>query len=349
MTKGEVISATKNELNSFLAQLMQGKNLSFQEAEEFFLALTSENVNHAQIAAALVALTMKGETAEELAGMAKAMKAKALKINTSHKNFIDTAGTGSGRMKVFNVSTASAFVIAGAGLPVAKHGNRAISSKTGSADVLEALSVRINLEPHLEQLCLENIGICFMFAPNFHPTLAKVGEVRRSLGVRTTMNLLGPLSNPANAPKQIIGVWQEALVEPIAKAASLLDIEFAWVVHGLDGLDEITISDETLVAEVRKGKVRTFTIKPEDFGLRRSQIKHLRAESPQASAKVIKEVLEGKRQDEARDLIIINAAAALFVGGLAKDFIEASQLAKQSIDSGKALDKLQKFAEFTQN
>ncbi|MFN3329648.1 MAG: anthranilate phosphoribosyltransferase [Pyrinomonadaceae bacterium] len=342
-----ISSQADTELYPFLIRLMRGENLSFQEAEEFFSALTSETANHAQIAAALVALTIKGETAEELAGMAKAMRAKAIKINTSHKNFIDTAGTGSGKKKVFNVSTASAFVIAGAGLPVAKHGNRAISSKTGSADVLEALGAKINVNPEIEESCLETIGICFMFAPKFHPALVKVGEVRRNLGIRTTMNLLGPLSNPAAAPKQTIGVWHLSLVEPMAKALALLNTEKAWVFHGLDGLDEITLSDETFVAEVTKDKVATFKIAPEDFGLKRYPIENLRVESPEASAEIIKEMLQGKRRDEARSLVIINAAAALFVAGLAENLRDATRLAEQSIDSGQAFDKLQKFVELT--
>jgi anthranilate phosphoribosyltransferase len=338
---------TDTEIYPFLVKLMRGENLSFDEAREFFLALTSENANHTQIAAALVALTIKGETAEELAGMAKAMREKAIKIKTNHKNFVDTAGTGSGKMKVFNVSTASAFVIAAAGLPVAKHGNRAISSKTGSADVLEALGVKINADLKTEELCLEKIGLCFMFAPKFHPSLLKVGEVRRSLGVRTTMNLLGPLSNPAGAPKQIVGVWHQALVEPMAKALALLGTERAWVLHGSDGLDEITLSGESFVAEVVENKVRTFKITPEDFGLERCRIEHLRIDSPQASAKIIEEVLKGKRRDEARSLVVINAAAAIFVAGLTENLSEAVHLAEQSIDEGQAFDKLQKLIQLT--
>ncbi|MCS6874745.1 MAG: anthranilate phosphoribosyltransferase [Pyrinomonadaceae bacterium] len=334
-------------LHPFLIRLMRGEDLSFEDAEKFFLALTDENANQAQIAGALVALAIKGETPEELAGMAKAMRQKAIRIRTTHRNFIDTAGTGSGKQKTFNVSTAAAFVIAGAGLPVAKHGNRAVTSKTGSADVLEALGVNIMVDPSKEEACLEGIGICFMFAPKFHPSLLRVGDIRRNLGVRTSLNLLGPLSNPANAPKQLIGVWHESLVKPMAKALAILGIEKAWVVHGSDGLDEITLSGETLVAEVEKGKVKIFKVLPEDFGLSRCNLDSLRVNSPEESAQIILDVLKGNRRDSARDLIVINAAAAVFLGGLAKDLSHAARLCEQSIDSGKAQNKLERLIQIT--
>lgn len=334
-------------LYPFLIRLMRAEDLSLEEAEKFFLALTDENTNQAQIAGALVALAIKGETPEELAGMAKAMRQKAIRIRTTHKVFIDTAGTGSGKQKTFNVSTAAAFVIAGAGLPVAKHGNRAVTSRTGSADVLEALGVNISADPEKEEACLEGIGICFMFAPKFHPSLLRVGDVRRNLGVRTTLNLLGPLSNPAGANRQIIGVWHQSIVEPMAKALAFLGTEKAWVVHGSDGIDEITLSDETLVAEVEKGSVRFFRILPEDFGMKRSSVAHLRVNSPQESAKIILDVLQGKRRDEARDLVVINAAAAIFIGGLTESLSHAARLAEQSIDSGKAYNKLERLIHVT--
>lgn len=340
-------SKADTPLHPFLVRLMRGENLSFKEAAKFFAALTDEHANPAQIAGALVALAAKGETFEELAGMAKAMRDQAVRIKTRHKNYIDTAGTGSGQTKTFNVSTAAAFVIAGAGLPVAKHGNRAVTSKTGSADVLESLGVKVSAEPAIEQICLNGAGICFMFAPKFHPALRRVGDIRRSLGVRTSLNLLGPLSNPARAPKQIIGVWHPALVEPMAQALSLLGTERAWVFHGSDGLDEITLTGETFVAEVQKEKVSTFTITPETFGIKRGAIEHLRADSPAASAKIVKEILQSKRRDEARSLVVMNAAAALVVGGIAKDPLHAARLAEQSIDSGQAENKLERLIQTT--
>ncbi len=340
-------SEADTPLHPFLVRLMRGDNLLFDEASDFFRALTGDDANAAQIAASLVAFSVKGETFEELAGMARVMRERAVKINSRHKNFIDTAGTGSSSAKTFNVSTAAAFVIAGAGLPIAKHGNRAITSRTGSADILDKIGVKIYGDAQAAQDCLNEAGICFMFAPGFHPVLRRVAEIRRSLGVRTSLNLLGPLSNPANAPKQIIGVWHESLIEPMARALGLLGAERAWVVHGTDGLDEVTLAGETFVAEVIKNEVRTFSVKPEDFGIKRGRIEHLKADSPEASARIVLEILQGKRRDEARSLVILNAAAALFIGGIAKDMTDAARLAEQSIDSGQAQLKLEKLIQAT--
>lgn len=340
-------SKADTPLLPFINRLMRGENLSMDEASDFFNALTEENANPAQIAGALVALASKGETYEELAGMARVMRTRSVKISSRHKNFIDTAGTGSSQVKTFNISTAASFVIAGAGLAVAKHGNRAVTSKTGSADVLTKLGVKVSGEPKNAQTCLNGASICFMFAPKFHPTLRLVGDVRSNLGVRTSLNLLGPLSNPAGAPKQIIGVWHRALVEPMAQALSLLGIEKAWVIHGGDGLDEITLTKETYVAEVSKNRMKTFTVDPETFGIKRGSINHLRAESPEESAKIVMEVLQSKRRDEARGLVVMNAAAAIYIGGLAKDLSHAARLAEQSIDSGQAQNKLERLIQTT--
>jgi anthranilate phosphoribosyltransferase len=340
-------SSSDTALRTFIVRFMRGENLSFDEAAAFFRALTDENANQTQIAGALVALAAKGETFAELAGMARVMRENSVKIISRQKNFIDTAGTGSSLLKTFNVSTAAAFVIAGAGLSVAKHGNRAVTSKTGSADVLTELGVKTAGEPSVAEKCLNGAGICFMFAPKFHPMLRRVGDVRRSLGVRTSLNLLGPLSNPADAPKQIVGVWHKSLVEPMAKALSLLGIEKAWVVHGSDGLDEITLSGETHVAEVEKGTIKTFNVVPEDFGLKRGKINRLHANTPAESAKIIREILSGKRRDEARNLVVINAAAALVVGGTAKEPMHAARLAEQSIDSHSASIKLERLVQTT--
>lgn len=340
-------NSSDTPLRKFIIGFMRGENLSFDESADFFKALTDESANQTQIAGALVALAAKGETFEELAGMASIMRENSVRITCRQKNFIDTAGTGSSLLKTFNVSTAAAFVIAGAGLSVAKHGNRAVTSKTGSADVLTQLGVKTVGEPQVAEKCLNGAGICFMFAPKFHPMLRRVGDVRRSLGIRTSLNLLGPLSNPANAPKQIVGVWHKSLVEPMAKALSLLGIERAWVVHGSDGLDEITLSGETHIAEVEKGNIRLFKLVPEDFGLRRGNITHLSANSPEESAEIIRQILSGKRRDEARNLVVINAAAALVIGGIAKEPIHAARLAEQSIDSNSASIKLERLVQTT--
>lgn len=330
----------KSSLRTLTLRLMGGENLSRDESARLLDALLDEGVTDSQIAAALVALAIKGETVEELAGLASSMRSRATRLNSIHENFIDTAGTGSSAVKTFNVSTASAFVIAGAGLPVAKHGSRAATSKSGSADVLTSLGVNVSVAPDISEKCLNEIGICFMFAPLYHGATARVVGVRRELGVHTTFNLLGPLTNPAGAPRQIIGVWHKSLVELLAKALAALGTKRAWVVHGLDGLDEITIAEKTFVAEANEGNVATFEMLPEDFGLERESLETLRGGDAEANAKIISSVLTGERTDAARSLVIINAASALYVGGIAKDFKEAAQIAAESIDSGKAKEKL---------
>jgi anthranilate phosphoribosyltransferase len=334
-------------LRSLLLRLMRGEDLERAESGALLDALLDGEATDAQIAAALVALAVKGETVDELAGMAAAMRSRAVRIKSQHECFIDTAGTGSSYAKTFNVSTAAAFVIAGAGLPVAKHGSRAATSRSGSADVLGALGVGVTAQPEVSERCLNEIGICFMFAPLYHGATARVASVRRELGVHTTFNLLGPLTNPAGAPRQIIGVWHQALIEPLARALVALGTEHAWVVHGSDGLDEVTLAGETFVAEAHKGQVKTFEVSPEDFGLERAELSHLRGGDAEANARTIRAVLQGSRRDEARELVVVNAAAALFVGGSAPDLCAAAQLAEESIDSGAALAKLEQLAEAT--
>src|SRR5215211_1911348 len=245
-------------LREFTLRLMRGEDLRREEAASLLDALLDGTATDAQIGAALVALAVKGETVEELAGLASSMRGRAVRIRSRHERFVDTAGTGSSAAKTFNVSTAAAFVIAGAGLPVAKHGSRAATSRSGSADVLTALGVNVSAAPQVSEECLNEIGICFMFAPLYHNATARVAGVRRELGVHTTFNLLGPLTNPAGAPRQLIGVWHRALVELMAEALVALGAEHAWVVHGADGLDEVTLSGETFVAEALKGRVKTF-------------------------------------------------------------------------------------------
>lgn len=335
-------------LRALLMRLMRGENLRRAEAAELLDALLDGAATDAQIAAALVALAVKGETVEELTGMAEAMRARARRIKTRHARFIDTAGTGSSHAKTFNVSTAAAFVIAGAGLAVAKHGSRAATSRSGSADVLAALGVNVTAQPERSEQCLDEIGICFMFAPLYHGATARVAGVRRELGVHTTFNLLGPLTNPARAPRQLIGVWHAALVEPLAHALAALGTEHAWVVHGSDGLDEVTLAGETLVAEARAGnEIKSFRIHPQDFGLEHATLDHLRGGDADANAQTIRSILTGARRDQARDLVIANAAAALFVGGEDFDLHDAARLAERSIDSGAALSKLDRLVEAT--
>lgn len=335
------------QITNTLPRLMRGESLSRHETSDFLDALLNGDATDAQIAAALIALKLKGETVEELAGLAEGMRRRSVRLETRHQRFIDTAGTGSSCAKTFNVSTVAAFVIAGAGLPVAKHGNRAASSRCGSADVLAALGVNVSAPPEVSERCLNEIGICFMFAPLYHGATARVAAIRRELGVHTTFNLLGPLTNPAGAPRQIIGVWNRDLIEPMARALSLLGTERAWVVHGADGLDEVTLADTTFVAEALDGEVRTFEITPEEFGLRRAGLDGLRGGDADGNATIIRDVLMKKRNDEARELILINAAAALHVGGIATDLREGVRLAAESIDTGRAHEKLSELIRIT--
>ncbi|MGH9870983.1 MAG: anthranilate phosphoribosyltransferase [Pyrinomonadaceae bacterium] len=330
-----------------LSRLLNRENLSRDEASELLSAMLQDDSTDGQIAATLVALTAKGETVDELAGMAEALRDRAVKVNSCHTAFVDTAGTGSSPAKTFNVSTAAAFVSAGAGLAVAKHGNRAASSKSGSADVLLALGVNVAALAEVTEDCLNKIGICFMFAPLYHGATARVAGIRRELGVHTIFNLLGPLSNPAGAPRQIVGVWRRNLVELLANVAAALGTGRTWVVHGEDGLDEITLAGKTFVAEARDRVVKTLEITPQDFGLSESSLDHLRGGDAEANAQIIREVLSGQRRDEARGLIVINAAAALFVGGKAATLTEAAGLAEESIDSGAARLKLEQLIKAT--
>ena len=332
------------DLREMTMRIVRGQNFSRTEAANFLDALLDPAATDSQIAAALIALTAKGETVEELAGMAEAMRERATPVHSRHERFIDTAGTGSSAAKRFNVSTAAAFVISGAGLPVAKHGARAASSKSGSADVLEALGVNTVASPKTMERCLNEHGICFMFAPQFHVATARVAQVRRQLGVHTTFNLLGPLTNPACAPFQLLGVWDRSLVERIASALALLGVKQAWVVHGADGLDEVTITAETFVAacSARTG-VGTFTISPEHFGLRRRSVDR-HCEGPIENARVTRAILDGEQKADftaVRDLVVINAAAALYLADVANDFQDAAAMARESIESGQAAAKLE--------
>jgi anthranilate phosphoribosyltransferase len=332
---------------AMLKRLMRGESLKYQEAADFFHLLLEPNVTDAQLGAMLIALAVKGETVEELAGMATAMRARAARVKTGHAVFVDTAGTGSSPVKTFNVSTAAAFVAAGAGLPVAKHGNRAVTSRSGSADVLAHLGVRVDVPPEVSESCLNEIGICFMFAPLYHAATARVAALRRELGVQSVFNLLGPLSNPAGAPRQIIGVWHRQLLEPMANTLALLGSERAWIVRGNDGLDEITLADSTVVAEVSRGKVNLFEIGPHDFGRARGSLANLGGGDARKNAEIIRDVLSGERRDGARELVVINAAAALLIGGKAGDLTQAASLAEESIDSGGALLKLDQLVRAT--
>ena len=338
----------ENSLENFLEILTSGRDLTESETVALFTALQKETENENLIAAALLALESKGATADEIFTLAKLMRERAVKVNSKHETFVDIVGTGGSSAKIFNVSTAAAFVIAGADVPVAKHGNRAATSSCGSADVLAALGVNPAVEAEMAEKCLNEIGICFMFAPKFHALSPVLGKVRRNLGVPTIFNNLGPLCNPANAPHQIIGVWNANLLEKTAKVLARLGTKKSWVVHGGDGLDEITLGGKTFVAEISGGAVQTFTISPADFGLEDGATMSFPKCSPSESAQLISDVLKNESVDEnARHIILINAAAAIYVAGKAPDLRAAFETAKESLTSGKASEKLRKLIEYT--
>ncbi len=326
---------------------MRGEDLSAREAADFFASMTGSNAGSNQIAAALTALTAKGETYEELAGMASVMRSKAIQLKAANKKAIDIAGTGASPAKTFNVSTAAALVAAGAGLTVAKQSNRGVTTLSGSADVLGELGVKVASEPAVAQTSLSGVGLCFLFAPRFHPEFRRVADIRSRLGIRTCLNVLGLMANPASVSRQLLGVWHRSLIEPAAKALALLKAENAWVVHGSDGLDEITLTGETYVASVRGGQVRAYTVSPSDFGMKTGRIDHLKTKTAKESATIIRDVLASRRRDEARSLIVLNAATAIFIGGIAKDPLHAARLAEQSIDSGQAQNKLDRLIQVT--
>ncbi|HTH50785.1 MAG TPA: anthranilate phosphoribosyltransferase [Pyrinomonadaceae bacterium] len=328
----------------YLAKLMRREHLSQEEASEFFRALTDPAAGSNQIAAALTALTIKGETPDELAGMASVMRSLAVKVKAP-RTAIDISGTGASRTRTFSVSTAAALVAAGAGLVVAKQSNRGAVTKSGSADVLGELGVKLAQDAQFAQTLLPGAGIAFFSAPSFHPALRRIADVRAKLGIRTCLNVLGLLANPAGVRYHLIGVWHRALIEPVSRALALLGAENAWVVHGSDGLDELTLSGKTFVGAVKDGEARPYVISPADFGIKPAKIDGLAAKSVKENASFIRDVLAGKGRDEARSLVVLNAAAAIFIGGFANDPVHAARLAERSIDSGMAQNKLERLVQ----
>jgi anthranilate phosphoribosyltransferase len=329
-------------LAPLLNKLIAREDLTQSEAAALLDAMLCDDATDARIAAALVALASKGETEEELAGFAETMRARSARIASRHDRFVDTCGTGGSAAKTFNVSTAAAFVVAACGLPVAKHGNVGVTSKAGSADVLAALGVKVDLAPARVGEIFDEIGLCFMFAPLHHAATKRVAMVRRELGVRTIFNLLGPLTNPAGAPFQVIGVSNELACEKVARALARLGTRRAWVVRGRDGLDEITVAASTVAYEASPDGVIQLELMPEAFGVKRAAIEALRGGSAAENAAIVRDVLAGHRRDAARDLVAINAAASLHVAGMAAGLREAVAMARQAIDSGAAAEKLER-------
>jgi anthranilate phosphoribosyltransferase len=331
--------------------LVERRDLSRIEAAAAMEAIMSGAASNAQIAAFLTALRMKGETVEELIGFAQVMRQKVVRIRTradevaaltgtDREMLIDTCGTGGDATGTFNVSTATAFVVAGAGLKVAKHGNRSVSSLCGSADVVEALGINLELTPQKVGRCVDEVGIGFLYAPLLHTAMKHVMPARREMGIRTVFNMLGPLTNPAGANAQVIGVYTASLTEPLARVLAELGTIRAFVVHGSDNLDEISNTGESRVSEVREGRVRTFTVRPEDLGMTRATIKDLQGGDREQNAQIIRMLLEGEAGPR-RDIVLMNAAAALVAGARARDLKEGVGLAAQSIDGGAARRKLE--------
>lgn len=322
-------------IDAILGRLAAGENLSRGESGRLIDAMFEGGLADEQIALALAALRSKGETAEEIVGAATVLRKRMSRIACRHEAFVDTCGTGGDRSGTFNISTAAALVTAAAGLPVAKHGNRSFSSTTGSADVLAALGVNVEADLPVVERCLNELGICFCFAPLWHRSMKRVAAVRKKLGVPSIFNLLGPLANPAAAPFQVVGVGRGELRSTIAAALVELGTRSAIVVHGDDGLDEITIAAATQVSHATPSGVREFTWTPEAFGLGRASLDDLLVEGPEESAAIIRRVLSGE-SGPARDIVVANAAAALWVAGKTKSTEEAASLAARAIDSGAA-------------
>jgi anthranilate phosphoribosyltransferase len=329
-----------------IAKLADRADLSEKEAEEAMLAVMEGQATSAQIAAYLMGLRVKGETVEEIVGSARAMRAKALRIRVADPLVVDTCGTGGDRTSTFNISTTAAFVVAGGGLTVAKHGNRSVSSKSGSADVLVALGVNIELPVEQVEDCINEIGVGFLFAPLFHKAMQYCAAPRQEMGIRTLLNILGPLANPAGASIQVLGVYDSQLTELLAKVLVRLGTQHCFVVHGMDGLDELTLTDRTRVSEGKAGVVTSYFLKPEDVGLPRARMKDLIGGTPEENAQITREILRGRRGPK-RDVVCLNAAPAFVAAGKVKTLAEGVSLAEQVIDSGAAMDKLEQLVAWT--
>jgi len=326
-----------------IQKLIEQKNLTYEESREIMKEIMSGNATNTQIAAFLTALRVKGETVEEITAFTEVMKEFCHRITPKvNGRLVDTCGTGGDRIKTFNISTTAAFVVAGAEVAVAKHGNRSVTSKSGSADVLEKLGLNLNLEPKEVERTIEEVGIGFMFAPAFHPAMKYAIEPRREIGIRTVFNILGPLTNPANANAQILGVYDRALIEPLANALKNLSCEEAMVVHGLDGLDEISTIGKTAVAWLREGEVTALETVPKDFGVEQARPENIKGTTAEESGEITFKILNGycSRDDPKRDIVLVNASAGIIVSGKADNFSEGIELARESIESGAAYKKL---------
>ena len=329
-----------------IAKVVTKVNLTEAEAEAVMREIMQGEATDAQIASYITALRMKGETVEEITGSARVMREKAVPIKLDAKYQVDTCGTGGDMAHTFNISTTVAFVVAGAGVTVAKHVNRSVSSKSGSADVLQALGVNIEIPSHRVEECMKEVGIAFLFAPMMHLAMKYAIGPRREVGIRTLFNVLGPLTNPARVTSQIMGVYSAELTTPLAQALGNLGAKRAFVVHGMDGLDEITITDRTKVSEFKGGAVKDYFIHPSDFGMKVGKPADLKGGDAKENALITVDVLNGSKNTR-RDVVLLNAAAGLVASGMATDFADGVAIAAESIDSGVALKKLEQLKQFT--
>lgn len=323
-------------MKEILAKLVAGNDLSVEEAKKAQEIILTGQATDAQIAAFLTALRMKGETIDEITGLASVLRDKANTIAPKIDKHVDLVGTGGDCTYSFNISTTSAFVVAAAGLPVAKHGNRSISSKSGAGDVLEALGVNISADPDVVSRCVETVGIGFMFAPHFNPAMKYVGKVRKELGFRTVFNTLGPLSNPSRAKAMVVGVYDKNLTETIANAMMNMGVERALVVSGNDNMDEITLTGATTISEIKDNTVNTYTVTPEQFGFETVELKELQGGDGKVNAQITKDILSGKEKGAKRNIVLLNAGATLYAGGMCSSIEEGIKLAEKTIDSEKA-------------
>jgi anthranilate phosphoribosyltransferase len=329
-----------------IAKIVTKVNLTEAEAEAVMRQIMQGEATDAQIASYLTALRMKGETVEEITGSARVMREKAVPIKLDAKYQVDTCGTGGDMAHTFNISTTVAFVVAGAGVSVAKHGNRSVSSKSGSADVLQALGINIEIPSHRVEECMKEVGIAFLFAPMMHLAMKYAIGPRREVGIRTLFNILGPLTNPAKVTSQIMGVYAADLTAPLAQVLGNLGAQHAFVVHGMDGLDEITITDRTSVSEFKDGIVKNYVIHPSDFGLDVGKAEDLKGGDAKENAAITLDILKG-RKNARRDIVLMNAAAGLAASGKARDLSEGIKSAAESIDSGASIRKLDQLKAFT--
>lgn len=332
-------------IEDYIQIVSTGESLSREQSAAAFELLMTGQAEPAQIGGFLMALRVRGETVDEITGAAEVMRAKATGVQAPEGS-VDTCGTGGDSSGTYNISTCSSFVVAGAGIPVAKHGNKSISSKSGSADVLASLGVNLDVTPEIVEKCIEQANIGFMFAPAHHSAVRHVGPARASLGVRTIFNLLGPLSNPAGAKRQVLGVFSDEWLVPIAEVLRTLGSTKLWVVHGADGLDELSTTGETKVAALDNGEITTFTVHPEEVGLPLTSIDMLKGGDSKVNAVAIKEVLKGE-MGPFRDIVLLNAGAALVVSGKVNDLKEAVGVAANAIDDGKALEALEQLITLT--